>query len=69
MILTDTIPLPPEKMIPSDDGPECCPPLRGSDQANPPQRIGQPAVWIDYCSVAWRCSAKICALGLNFVPN
>ena len=44
LVITDTIPLPPEKQIPEDQGPQRRPAAGRGDQADPPQRIGQPAV-------------------------
>ena len=44
LILTDTVPLSPEKQNPQDHGPQRCPSVGRSDQADPPERIGEPPV-------------------------
>ena len=44
VVVTDTIPLRPEQMIPKIKVLSVAPLLGRGDQANPPQRIGQPAV-------------------------
>ena len=47
LVFTDTIPLPPEQILPQTQGPQRRPAAGRGDQAHPPQRVGQPAVSIN----------------------
>ena len=44
LVITDTIPLPPEQTLPQDQGAQRRPAAGRGDQADPPQRVGQPTV-------------------------